>query len=398
MAPHDGLVHLKEYDIKDSNVELIGSDIDHKVKFNSAATEPAWNDGNVGVKPGLLIWRIEQFEVIAWPKEKHSLFYDGDSFIVLQSRKVGDKNGTERLAHDVFFWLGSHTSQDEAATAAYKAVELDEFLKGSATQHREIQEAPSEDLLALFPHISIRAGGVRTGFRHVGEEAKEEIITLLRVFKNPVAGANGLIVCEVEPTWRSLDDGDVFVLDTGNKIWVWQGQNCSPMEKAKAAQVVHDLNMAKHSQVEVLSQAESRSKRVVDLLARDEDTPRDGFQCKRPVASGNHLRATQGPTKLFRLSDASGELDFELVKEGQRIARDDLDGNDVFLLDHGGQAVWVWEGLRASVAERKAWLRVAQSYVRRLRGGDGDEYAYLTPLGKVVEGNESSAFLRIMKS
>jgi gelsolin len=33
MAPHDGLVHLKEYDIKDSNVELIGSELDHKVKY-----------------------------------------------------------------------------------------------------------------------------------------------------------------------------------------------------------------------------------------------------------------------------------------------------------------------------------------------------------------------------
>lgn len=33
MPPHEGLVHLKEYDIKDSNVELIGSDLDHKVKY-----------------------------------------------------------------------------------------------------------------------------------------------------------------------------------------------------------------------------------------------------------------------------------------------------------------------------------------------------------------------------
>jgi hypothetical protein len=41
MPPHQGLTHLKEYDIKDSNVELIGTEIDHKVKYNSAVTEPA---------------------------------------------------------------------------------------------------------------------------------------------------------------------------------------------------------------------------------------------------------------------------------------------------------------------------------------------------------------------
>jgi hypothetical protein len=37
------------------------------------------------------------------------------------------------------------------------------------------------------------------------------------------------------------------------------------MEKAKAAQVVHDLTLAKHVDVEVLSQAEARSKIVRGL-------------------------------------------------------------------------------------------------------------------------------------
>jgi gelsolin len=55
MAPHEGLIHPKEYDIKDSNVELIGSDLDHRVKYASAAIEPAWNDGKIGVEPGLFI-------------------------------------------------------------------------------------------------------------------------------------------------------------------------------------------------------------------------------------------------------------------------------------------------------------------------------------------------------
>ena len=82
MSPHEGLVHPKEYDIKDSNVELSGSDIDHQVKYNSASTEPAWNNGLIGQEPGLFIWRIENFQVTPWPKEKYGQFYDGDSFIV----------------------------------------------------------------------------------------------------------------------------------------------------------------------------------------------------------------------------------------------------------------------------------------------------------------------------
>ena len=405
MAPHDGLVHPKEYDIKDSNVELIGTDIDHRVKYNSAASEPAWSNVSLGESAGLHIWRIEDFEVVPWPKDKYGTFYDGDSYIILHSYKLG-KSDDDKLGHEIFFWLGDHTTQDEAGTAAYKTVELDEYLHGKATQHREVQRAPSDDFLALFPRMSIRSGGVRSGFRHVeaGGEPKEDVVTLLRVFQNPSAGGpgKGLVVHEVAPSWKSLDDGDVFVLDDGGrKIWVWQGARCSPMEKAKAAQVVHDMTLAKHVDVEVVSQAESRSRRVVDLVGGNEETPRDGFTCARPVVSGTkrarEAAADNQPKKLFRLSDASGSLSLDLVKDdsggGRGISRADLDGSDVFLLDDGGRAVWVWEGAGASRAERKAWLRAAQMYVQGLEG----EEAYLTPVGKVVEGHEGRAFLRAIE-
>lgn len=394
MAPNQGLVQPKEYDIKDSNVELIGSDIDHRVKHNSAVTEPAWNDGAVGKSPGLFVWRIEEFQVVPWPKDQYGQFYDGDSYIVLCSYKVGDDG---KLGHDIFFWLGKHTTQDEAGTAAYKTVELDEFLEGSATQHREVQASPSDEFLSLFPRISIRAGGVRSGFTHVEEETKEEILTLLRIFKNPSSKSpNSLIVYEVEPHWKSLDDGDVFVLDTGDKIWQWQGKDCSPMEKAKAAQVVHDMTIAKHTNVEVLSQSESRSKRIVDLLGGEDDTPRDGFKSARPVASQQKPRASGSHKKLYRLSDASGELTFDLIKDGASLSRNDLDGNDVFLLDDAGQAVWVWEGQGASRAEKSRWLQVARMYINRLQSEQPD--AYLIPLAKVNEGFESKAFFKAVEA
>ncbi|VUC34591.1 unnamed protein product [Clonostachys rosea] len=394
MAPNAGLVHLKEYDIEDSNVELIGSDIDHRVKYNSAATEPAWNDGQVGRSPGLYVWRIEDFQVVPWPREKYGRFHEGDSYIVLHSVKIGNKE--EKLVHDIFFWLGARTSQDEAGTAAYKTVELDEFLQGSATQHRELQRSPSDDFLSLFPRISILSGGVSTGFRHVeDEEPKEETITLLRVFSNPSGGADGVIVHEVEPTWQSLDEGDVFVLDAGDKIWVWQGKNCSPFEKAKASQVAHDMTQAKHADVEVVSQTESRASRVLSLLGSDDGAPTTaGLKQSRPVSS-RPSRSVGQDKKLFRLSDASGALSFEIVKQGPALATNDLDGNDVFLVDDAGSAIWVWEGQGASRAERASWLNVARSYIQHIQNSQPG--AYTVPLAKVVQGNESSSFLRALE-
>ncbi|KAI0127956.1 putative actin-binding protein Fragmin [Xylariales sp. AK1849] len=395
MAPHQGLVHPKEYDWRDSNVELIGSDIDHQVKYNSAASEPAWNDGKVGQVPGLHIWRIEDFQVVAWPREKYGQFHEGDSYIVLHSYKIGDKDGQERLGHDVYFWLGSKTSQDEAGVAAYKTVELDEFLHGVAIQHRELQHEPSDDFVGLFPRISILSGGVRTGFTHVDMDRKpEETLMLLRIFKHPSAKrADSIMVHEVPPTWESLDENDVFVLEKNDKIWVWQGKNCSPMEKAKAAQVVHDMTIAKHVDVEVVSQAESRSGAIVSLLG-GQDADHGGFRSARPVRSSK--AEDQRPRRLFRLSDASGQLSFDVVKDAEPTTKADLDSNDVFLLDTGSD-IWVWQGSGASKGEKAMWIKVAQLYIRRFAdAGDGVE-AQAAPVSKVVEGHESPAFFKALE-
>ena len=402
MAPYEGLVHPKEYDIKDSNVELIGTDLDHRVKYNSAVTEPAWNDGLVGKKPCLLVWRIEDFQVVAQPATKKGEFYDGDSYIVLHSWSAKtDKSdaASDHLSHEIFFWLGSKTAQDEAGVAAYKTVELDEFLGGAAAQHRELQQSPSDDFLALFQRVTIRRGGVASGFTHVeagetsAEREKEGIRMLLRVFRPASQGT--VLVYEVEPTWESLDEEDVFVLDVGNKIWVWQGGKCNPMEKAKAAQVVHDMTQAKHVDVEVLSQAEARSWLVVKMLGARDDDEMPALKCARPVVASSRRQQSEQkrPRQLFRLSDASGELSFTLVGEGSSISASNLDGNDIFVLDDEG-TIWVWVGSGASKAERAIWLKVAQSYVRRMQASEEDSEAYLSPIAQVHQGHETASFRR----
>lgn len=175
--------------------------------------------------------------------------------------------------------------------------------------------------------------------------------------------------------------GDVFILDKGDKIFVWQGSKCSPMEKLKAAQVVNDLTIAKHVDVEVLSQEEARSKVVYDYLGGQGLEYGTRFESARPMAAATE----RDVKKLFELSDADGDLAFNLVKEGNGIGREDLDNDDVFLLDVG-KSIWVWEGSGASRAEKALWLKVAQRYL----GMQPD--AKDLSVAKVRQGNEGKAF------
>jgi gelsolin len=171
---------------------------------------------------------------------------------------------------------------------------------------------------------------------------------LLRIFRQS-ENAKTLVVHEVEPTWRGLGEEDEDILDRGDgAVCVWQGRKCSPMEKAKAAQVVHDMTQAKHVDVEVLSQDESRALRIVQELGGTGDE--EELTAPRPVKAA--LAGMSRPKRLLRLSDASGQLAFELVREGESVSEGCLDEVDVFLLDDVGREIWVWEGRGASTAEK----------------------------------------------
>jgi gelsolin len=128
------MIKQKEYKIADTNIALLGSDLEKKVKLASAETEKAWE--GVGKAPGIHIWRIEKFKVVPVDRKTYGSFHTDDSYILINTYKKPD---VDKLFHDIHFWLGTTTSQDEAGTAAYKTVELDTLLGGVPVQHREIE-------------------------------------------------------------------------------------------------------------------------------------------------------------------------------------------------------------------------------------------------------------------
>jgi gelsolin len=139
------MIKQTKYNIEETNIALLGSDLEKQVKAASAAGEKAWV--GAGKVPGLQIWRIEKFKVVAWPKEEYGKFFDGDSYIVLNTYKKPD---SDKLHWDIHFWLGDNTTQDEAGTAAYKTVELDTLLGGEPVQHREVQDYESRLFVSYF--------------------------------------------------------------------------------------------------------------------------------------------------------------------------------------------------------------------------------------------------------
>ncbi|KAG6834640.1 hypothetical protein H0H93_008304, partial [Arthromyces matolae] len=232
------MAHLTKptiYNIEDSNIALLGSDLEKRVRESAGDSEGAWV--GAGSVPGLQIWRIEKFKVVDWlkwpesegaSKREQAKFYDGDSYIVLHTyKKTPD---AESLSYDLHFWLGENTTQDEAGTAAYKTVELDDRsfhhdfsidvkltnaldLHGVPTQYREIQHHESTRFLSYFTYFITLKGGVASGFHHVSSLPPSQTQRLYRI---SLSHAN-LVVREVVPEASNLIEGDDYVLDKGTE-------------------------------------------------------------------------------------------------------------------------------------------------------------------------------------
>eukprot|EP00798_Chlamydomonas_sp_ICE-L_P013325 gene13325-19164_t len=146
----------------------------------------------LGNEPGIKAWTIKAFKLEPVPEGDlgtffsgtsvfvdHNYFsqiltlsirinwYAGDSYIVLRTYE-SPSSTSNALRHDIHFWLGKDSSQDEQASAALYATQLDDYLGGGPVQYRQVQEAESPEFRQLFPRvINRKRGGHAHAFKSV---------------------------------------------------------------------------------------------------------------------------------------------------------------------------------------------------------------------------------------
>ncbi|KAL4219351.1 hypothetical protein ACF0H5_021931 [Mactra antiquata] len=358
-----GLTKPKQYDWKDSNLALFGSDTEKDVKKSSAETEQAWK--HAGTKVGLQIWRIVNFKVTHWPREDYGKFFDGDSYIILNTYTEED---SDSFLYDVHFWIGKYSTQDEYGTAAYKTVELDTYLDDKPIQHREVQDHESKLFKSYFKSITILRGGAESGFKKVEPANYKPRLLHFHGDRKHVE------VKEIPRCRDLLDSSDVYILDLGLKIYQWNGKSSNKDERFRAAGYVHSIK-------------QERGK------CKSETIDEGMFSCGMfYVKLDEHIDVDDEETieyndrstnKLFRLSDETGDMTFNLEKEGQ-VSKGDLDSKDVFILDTSSD-VFVWIGNDTTVNERKNAMAYAHNYLMKT-------HHPLLPITCMAEDNTTENF------
>ncbi|XP_043719356.1 villin-4 isoform X2 [Telopea speciosissima] len=329
--------------------------------------DPAFQ--GAGQKAGIEIWHIVNFRPVSVPKNFYGKFFTGDSYVILKTTAL--KSGS--LRHDIHYWLGKDTSQDEAGTAAVKTVELDAALGGRAVQYREVQGHETEKFLSYFkPCIIPQEGGVASGFKHAEAEEHQ---TRLYVCK----GKHVVHVKEVPFARSSLNHDDIFILDTKSKIFQFNGSNSSIQERAKALEVVQYIKDTYHDgKCEIAAIEDGK------LMADAETGEFWGFFGGFAPLPRKAVTEDDKTVEAFSTKVLCVEKDQVQHVEADSLTRELLDTNKCYILDCGME-VFVWMGRNTSLDERKSASSAAEELVR---GPDRPKSHII----RVIEGFETVLF------
>ncbi|XP_076854303.1 gelsolin b isoform X2 [Brachyhypopomus gauderio] len=332
-----------------------------------------------GQNPGLQIWRIEKMDLVAVPEKIYGSFYTGDTYIILNTIK--QRLGT--LQYDLHFWQGNACTIDESAAAAIFTVQMDDYLGGTPVQYREVQGYESKTFVGYFKSgLKYMQGGVASGLNHVASSH----VGLPRVLR--VTGRRIVRAIEVPVTWASFNQCDCFILDMGEELFQWCGSKSNHFERLKATNVTKGIRDGERQGRAKLHLCEEGAEpdEMLEILGSKPELPDAGCDDAETDVSNRKL------AKLYKVSDASGDMSITLVADVNPFPKSALESTDCFILDHGSNGIiFVWKGKDASQEERSAGLKAAEEFIMKMG------YPKHTQVQILPENGETPLFKQFFK-
>lgn len=216
----------------------------------------------------------------------------------------------------------------------------------------------SQQFLSYFKGgIFYLEGGVDSGFKHVEPKTYEKKLYIVKGKRYPR-------VWTKEISGNSLNEGDVFILDLGMKLYFWPGTECNVNEKVKGMEVLFNIkngergSLAKHyypredAEADVEFWAELGGKPAKINPAIPDDNVQEGA-------------SEDADTKyaLYKVSNETGKLEMNEITE-RPLRKDHLDTNDTFILELNN-LIYVWIGKKANTEEKKMGMLYAKDFIQQ---------------------------------
>uniref|UniRef100_A0ABI7W0N8 Gelsolin-like domain-containing protein n=1 Tax=Felis catus TaxID=9685 RepID=A0ABI7W0N8_FELCA len=231
----------------------------------------------------------------------------------------------------------------------------------------------------------LQEGGVESAFHKTSPGATPAAIKKLYQVK----GKKNIRATERPLSWDSFNTGDCFILDLGQNIFAWCGGKSNILERNKArdlALAIRDSERQGKAQVEIVTDGEEPAE-MIQVLG-----PKPALKEGNPEEDLTADRTNAQAAALYKVSDATGQMNLTKVADSSPFALELLLSDDCFVLDNGlcGK-IYIWKGRKANEKERQAALQVAEDFISRMR------YAPNTQVEILPQGRESPIFKQFFK-
>lgn len=293
----------------------------------------------------MTIWRIEEFEKVAVPRDLYGHFFMAESYIVhyAYTNSPGGKD-----QHILFYFLGRDCPTNDKGTAAYLTVELDETLGSNSTQIRVVQDKEPSQFLAIFKGKYVVHAGKFADYKPDSPAPR-----LYDIRGKDALHAHAV---ETEMKCSNLHNAHAFVLRSPANTFIWCGKHSQPHVKTCA-----------HTTGSIFSERPT--------LVSDGREPPNFWELLG--GKGNYFNfpaLPPAPPRLFICSQGTGRVD---VEQEEIFAQEDLTSDTVALLDDSVGSVYIWLGKRSSHTVRKVAMEVAIEYANRCKAAGGPRKVFV---------------------
>ncbi|XP_027205223.2 FLII actin remodeling protein [Dermatophagoides pteronyssinus] len=333
-------------------------------------------EDDVGQFMGILVWEIDNFYPSRLDEACFGKFYEADCYIILKTFE----NENQNPDWDIYYWIGSETSLDKKACAAIHAVNLRNYLSAKCRTIREEQGEESEQFLSLFPEgiTYIKGGRTLSGFYTV-----EEVAVAIRLYRLHEVSNQQLYMESVAVNICSLDTRFVFILDTGYKIYVWNGKRSKNTVKQKARLLV-----------EKIKKEERKNKTTLEFVDQYQEPEEFWTEFdNQDITNIDHNFLVEGiedfrPTSpvLYQVCLGTGYLELPQIRyKPKQLSKSHFESKNVYIMDIVTD-VYIWVGRKSARLVRAAALKLAQELFAMIKR---PEYAMVT---RCLEGVETQSF------
>jgi hypothetical protein len=320
-------------------------------------------------KGDLEVYRIEKFVPTLQANETHGRFHEGDSYVVLRK---------EEKEYQIHYWHGKECTADEMGSSAAFSVQLSGVLTMESSHHLEEQMYEGDMFMSYFnPNgVSYLPGGIDSGFNIV-EPGKVEPRLL------QVKGERYPRVFSVPIEANSINTGDVFILETQEKIYYYPGEHCNVNEKMKGLEITTNMRKSeRHCSVDIWfpQDFEDIAAEFWEILGGRPAT------INPPTDDSAAEAGTDGENvyKFYKVSNETGKLLCSEITE-RPLTRDHLQTDDTFILELNKQ-IYIWIGKGANLEEKNNALIIGKGFVQKNNKPKG------TRVSRIVENAEDVHF------